>query len=111
MAATKRLRPVGHEDRLSLVEHLSELRHRLMICAVVLGVAFGFSLWQQSNLLHLLNKPLEGTTQKSDGALAQNATFQKQVGIALESTTASLNALAATEKPSPERARLQLSIK
>jgi hypothetical protein len=31
------LRPVGHEDRLTLTGHLSELRTRLVVCAVTLG--------------------------------------------------------------------------
>jgi sec-independent protein translocase protein TatC len=112
MAATRRLRPVSHEDRLSLVEHLDELRSRLMICAAVLVVAFAFSLWQQNRLLHVLNRPLENTTSaQGKGPLEQNAKFQKEVGIALRSTSASLTALAATERPSPERARLQASIR
>src|SRR4051812_11711356 len=98
MAATRRLRPVSHEDRLSLVEHLDELRSRLMVCALVLVVAFGFSLWQQDRLLHLLNRPLENTTTTvGKGPLEQNAKFQKQVRIALGETSDSLTALAATE--------------
>jgi sec-independent protein translocase protein TatC len=39
------LRPVGHEDRLSLVEHLDELRSRIVICLVAFGVVFGLCLW------------------------------------------------------------------
>ena len=35
------LRPIAHEDRLSLVEHLDELRTRLIICLVAFVVAFG----------------------------------------------------------------------
>ena len=32
--AVRRVRPIGHEDRLSLVEHLDELRTRLIICSL-----------------------------------------------------------------------------
>jgi sec-independent protein translocase protein TatC len=39
------LRPIGHQDRLSLVDHLDELRNRLIISGVVLAVAFGFCFW------------------------------------------------------------------
>jgi sec-independent protein translocase protein TatC len=35
-----RLRPVGHDERLSLVEHLDELRTRLIYCILVLVAAF-----------------------------------------------------------------------
>ena len=34
------LRPIRHEDRLSLVEHLDELRTRIIICLVAFGAAF-----------------------------------------------------------------------
>ena len=58
----KRLRPIGHEDRLSVVDHLDELRHRLIICAAVLAVAFGFCFWQSTHILRLLNKSLPPET-------------------------------------------------
>src|ERR1700679_1893329 len=58
------IRPIGHEDRLSLVEHLDELRTRLIISGCVLAVVFGFCLWQNHELLHILNKPLQKQTQK-----------------------------------------------
>jgi sec-independent protein translocase protein TatC len=56
--ATRRLRPIGHEDRLSVVDHLDELRNRLIVCASVLVVAFGFCFWQNAHLLNALNSPL-----------------------------------------------------
>ena len=34
--ATNRLKPIGHEDRLSIVEHLTELRTRIIICVIAL---------------------------------------------------------------------------
>ncbi len=52
------LRPVGQEDRLSVVDHLDELRQRLIVVAVALVVAFGLAYWQNQTLLHLLNSPL-----------------------------------------------------
>ncbi len=36
----KVLRPIGHEDRLSIVDHLDELRSRLIVCGGALVVAF-----------------------------------------------------------------------
>lgn len=52
------LRPIRHEDRLSVVDHLDELRSRLIVCALALAVAFGVCFWQNHRLLHLLNQPL-----------------------------------------------------
>jgi len=58
-------RPIGHEDRLSLVEHLDELRSRLIVCGSVLLVAFVVCAWQNSALLGTLNEPLERATETS----------------------------------------------
>jgi sec-independent protein translocase protein TatC len=60
-----RLRPIGHEDRLSLVEHLDELRNRLIISLAVLGVAFAVCYWQNDWLLTTINKPLQSTRKVS----------------------------------------------
>jgi sec-independent protein translocase protein TatC len=54
----KRLRPVGYEERLSVVAHLDELRSRLLVCIGALAVAFGICFWQSGRLEHLLNTPL-----------------------------------------------------
>jgi sec-independent protein translocase protein TatC len=54
----KHLRPISHEDRLSVVDHLDELRSRLIVCVSVLAVAFGICFWQSSHLLNVLNSPL-----------------------------------------------------
>jgi sec-independent protein translocase protein TatC len=53
----KVLRPIGHEDRLSIVDHLDELRNRLIVCAIALAVAFGLCYWQNNTILNLLNRP------------------------------------------------------
>ena len=60
-----RLRPISHEDRLSLVEHLDELRNRLIVSLVVLGVAFAVCYWQNDWLLTTINKPLQSTRKIS----------------------------------------------
>ena len=57
------LRPIGHEERLSIVDHLDELRSRLIVCALALLVVFGLCFWQNNRLLHLLNRPLPATTE------------------------------------------------
>ncbi len=54
---------VGHEDRLSMVAHLDELRTRLIVSLAVVGVAFGFCFWKNHELLHLIDLPLARQTQ------------------------------------------------
>lgn len=53
-----RMRPVSHEDRLTLVEHLDELRTRIVVCLVVLGVALALCFWQNHLLLEIASGPL-----------------------------------------------------
>src|SRR3954451_7210583 len=69
------LRPIKHEDRLSLIEHLDELRTRLLICGATLLVVFGVCFWQNATLLRWLNKPLvqSSTAVTNGGRLSQTA--------------------------------------
>jgi sec-independent protein translocase protein TatC len=60
-----RVRPIGHEDRLSIVDHLDELRGRLVICAIALGITFAVCFWQNHALLHVLNRALPATPKTS----------------------------------------------
>ena len=53
-----KLRPIGHEDRLSVVDHLDELRSRLIFCAITLVVALCVCFWQNHRLLSVLNNAL-----------------------------------------------------
>jgi sec-independent protein translocase protein TatC len=56
----RRIKPVSHEDRLSLVEHLDELRSRLIVSIVALAIAFGLCAWQNHAILEIVNEPLDG---------------------------------------------------
>jgi sec-independent protein translocase protein TatC len=58
------LRPVGHDAQLSVVDHLDELRSRLIISLVALAVAFGLCFWQNHQILRLVNQPLAHNTQQ-----------------------------------------------
>jgi sec-independent protein translocase protein TatC len=53
-----RVKTVSHEDRLTLVEHLDELRSRLIVCIVVIGVALALCFWQNHLLLEIAQGPL-----------------------------------------------------
>jgi sec-independent protein translocase protein TatC len=65
----KVLRPIGHEDRLSIVDHLDELRSRLFVCLAALAVAFAVCYWQSNILLNLLNKPLPPATKQGSNKI------------------------------------------
>jgi sec-independent protein translocase protein TatC len=54
----RRVKAVSHEDRLTLVEHLDELRTRLIVCLFVFGVALGLCFWQNNLLLDIAAGPL-----------------------------------------------------
>ncbi len=58
------LRSVRHDQQLSVVDHLDELRSRLLVSLAVVTVAFGFCFWQNHELLHLINSPLAHQTQE-----------------------------------------------
>ncbi|HEV2943729.1 MAG TPA: twin-arginine translocase subunit TatC [Solirubrobacteraceae bacterium] len=72
---------IGHEDRLDVVEHLTELRVRLIISLAALAVAFGLCMWQNHALLQIINKPLAHETQKQvragNGPLGATYTVQQ----------------------------------
>ncbi len=53
-----KLSPIEHEDRLTLVEHLDELRSRLMISLAAFIVALALCFWQNEFLLGIVNEPL-----------------------------------------------------
>jgi sec-independent protein translocase protein TatC len=56
----RRVRAVSHEDRLTLVEHLDELRSRIVVCIIVFGVALALCFWQNHLLLEIASGPLPG---------------------------------------------------
>ena len=72
---------IDHTARLSTVDHLHELRSRLIVSLAALAVAFGFCMWQNHALLHIINKPLERQTQKQvragNGPLGATYTAQQ----------------------------------
>jgi len=96
------LRPIGHEDRLSLVDHLSELRKRLVISLVTLVAAFGFCFWQNNAILDIVTKPVRNTqnlqnpSTSSKDPLEQAARFQQEQGQALRALAPALDSAART---------------
>ena len=81
------VRPVGHEERLSLVDHLDELRSRLIYCIIAFVICFAFCYWQNHWLLETVNKPLQSTQnlngkKRSKDPLEESARFQIRSGAA-----------------------------
>ena len=62
--APLRWRPIGHADQLSVVDHLDELRTRLIVSLLAVAVTFGICFWQNNELLHVINAPLAHQTQQ-----------------------------------------------
>ncbi|HYB23289.1 MAG TPA: twin-arginine translocase subunit TatC [Solirubrobacteraceae bacterium] len=93
------VRMIGHEDRLSLVDHLEELRTRLIVSIAVLTVAFGICLWQNHELLKVINKPLQTETKKQvangAGTIGQAALAQQGLLKTAEDMQALVGTLAA----------------
>ena len=58
-----RLKPIHHEEELTVVDHLGELRSRLIVTAVAFLVAFGLTAWQSDLVLEILNAPLPGNLE------------------------------------------------
>jgi sec-independent protein translocase protein TatC len=90
------LRPIGHEDRLSIVDHLDELRTRIFVCLAALVVAFGLCFWQNHQLLKLLNDPLPRTATASHNHLNGLTGDNANEGQALSALGHSLQNLAAS---------------
>jgi sec-independent protein translocase protein TatC len=52
------LKPIRHDQELSLIDHLDELRSRLIFSLVLLVVAFGLCFWQSDLVLDFAADPL-----------------------------------------------------
>ena len=90
----KVLRPIGHEDRLSIVDHLDELRSRLMVCGAALIVAFGLCFWQSHLVLSLLNSRLPPAAQTSPNHISGLTRDNVKEARALAGLSATFQSLA-----------------
>jgi sec-independent protein translocase protein TatC len=93
------LRSVRHDDQLSLVEHLDELRTRLLVCLFAFVVCFAVAFWQNDAILKIVNRPFVKATsgQKAKGALAKTQSFNRRVGAVAQSTAKLATALQGEE--------------
>src|SRR3954452_13996861 len=97
------LRPIGYEDRLSLVDHLDELRTRIIVSLVFFLAAFGFCFWQNDRILDIMDRPLEKSAfhKNSNDPLEKSALYQqwlKQLSLQIAVVS---REMARTENVSP----------
>jgi sec-independent protein translocase protein TatC len=93
------LRPAGHEDQMSLVEHLDELRTRLIICLAAFLVLFAICFWQNDRVLDIVNRPFSVATKHvpKKGPLAKTAIFQRNIGALAADSEAFAKSVAGDE--------------
>jgi sec-independent protein translocase protein TatC len=94
----KRLRPIGHEDRLSIVDHLDELRSRLIVGVITLVVAFGFCFWQNHALLNVLNRALPKSPHTSANHLSGLTSDSVKAAHEISALGADLRGLATSSR-------------
>src|SRR3954454_8575599 len=103
MATT--LRSVGHDDRLSLIEHLTELRARIVISLIAFVACTALCMWQNQRVLDILNDPLTSTQKASSKDPIQAGTLYNQlIAKYTRQSSATFRRLAATiDDPSTAR--------
>jgi sec-independent protein translocase protein TatC len=104
---SKVLRPIGHDDRLSIVDHLDELRSRLMVCVAVLAVAFGICFWQNHALISALNRALPHVSTTQHGLSTQQKQSVSVRGAFLKQAAA-FRTLASSPGVSPQASQAYL---
>jgi sec-independent protein translocase protein TatC len=107
------IRTVGHEERLSVVDHLEELRTRLIVSAVAFALVFGVCLWQNHALLKFINRPLRKQTEqqvlRGEGPAGQTWLAQRATLEVARDTRALAQALTAPTSGLAPSTRAQLA--
>jgi sec-independent protein translocase protein TatC len=102
------LRHVAHDDRLSLVEHLTELRVRIIVCLVAFFAATGVCMWQNHAVLDILNHPLDQTVDHGNkDPLVQAARYDQALKQYLLSEAVLYRRLALRENDAQTRAAME----
>ena len=97
------LRAVAHDERLTVTEHLGELRARLLLSVAVLAVLFAGCLWQSRPLLRVLNAPL---AQLETSPAAQGSGIELPQALARSADAFTRLAHASSLAPSDRRSAL-----
>jgi len=75
-----KLKPVKHDEQISLVDHLDELRSRIIFTLVVVGLIFGICFWQSNLIINIATAPLPGEYQALT-VLAPTEAFMTSVTV------------------------------
>jgi sec-independent protein translocase protein TatC len=71
-----KVRPISYQERLSIIDHLDELRTRIIICGATLFLVFCVCFWQNHPLIDALNRALPPAAKTGLGAQQKvNATL------------------------------------
>jgi sec-independent protein translocase protein TatC len=104
------IRPAAHDARMSVVDHLEELRTRLIVSLLAVGVAFGLCFWQNHQILRLVNQPLAANTQaqvrSGHGPLGATYTVQQSARDVAKQVGAVVGLLQAQHQPAGVRSSL-----
>lgn len=77
-----KLKPVQHDEQLSLIDHLDELRSRIIYSLIALVTAFAVCFWQSDKILDLAAEPLPAEYQALT-VLAPTEAFMTTVTVCL----------------------------
>ncbi len=58
LAGLRGTRRIEHQEEVPITDHLEELRNRIIISVVALGVGFAICFWQHELIIEFLNRPL-----------------------------------------------------
>jgi sec-independent protein translocase protein TatC len=105
------LRPIRHEDRLSVIDHLDELRKRLFVSVGALLVAFCVCFAFNGSLISILNRALPPAAKSGLGSQAgQDATMHKALLGIEHGATALSRSLAQSHGVSPAASQAAAAI-
>jgi len=85
----RKLAPIGHTDELTLVDHLDELRTRIVYSLVFLTIVFALCFANSNAVLHVITKPIDKALS-SGGSKAhptpeqRTINFQRSLVVALQ---------------------------
>jgi sec-independent protein translocase protein TatC len=96
----RRIAPIGHEEQLTLIDHLDELRSRIIASLLFVGLVFGFTFWQSDRVLSVITQPVDRALSTSGSTSADaldsdevQANYQARISQAVTALRADTKAL------------------